>query len=790
MSNLKLAVRSMFRERAVTVVALSFFAIGIAANSTIFSLVQAVEFPKLMYPDPYRIVFLESHDTIRNLGPLPVSSPDAVDIAASSRSFELPSLTADQSSILREVEPARRVGGRRVPHTFFEVLRVPPALGRVLNATDGPEALVMSASLWRSTFGADPSVVGRAIRLDGGTVTVIGVMPEGFDEDADFWAGWRGAGATAPRDDRQYTMFARLAPGVSVDAATRELADLSTRLAADHPTTNKGWVTYPMQLHRLHGRDSRGTFFMLQGAVGFVLLIACANISNLLLARGTRRQHEMAVRLSLGATRPQLLRLLLTESVVLSLTGGALGAILSLWGVRLARAVGGFPEEIQPSVNLLVLAFTAGVAMLTGIISGLIPALRMSRVAPERVLRAEGGRSATASGGRLRTALVAIQVASAIALATGGALMLQSLTHRLRVDLGFKTEGAVRADVSLAGQRYQSPEGTIAGTDAILTNLKGQPDVSAAGFVTWALPTRAGAQRTFSAPAHGTTAINPAVEAVTPEYFEAMQMPTRRGRTFSGADRAGTAPVTVINDELARQLWAGRDPVGESLKLGALTEAAPTVTVVGVVGTIRRSAMHDRAVARAYLPFGQYPNTSGAPLQVIVRGRGDEGLLPAALNRSLVAADSALFAENVRTLSADVARFVEPIRLITVLLTIFAALGLLLAALGVFGTMTYNVSQRSRELAIRSALGASRGELTRMVIRNGLLVTMAGVVPGIVIALFATRALRSFLYGVSPNDPWTIGGVVAVLMGVSVLASYRPAASAGSVDPMKVLRRD
>ena len=785
MSKLKLAFRSMCRERGVTVVALSFFAIGIAANSTIFSLVQAVEFPRLMYPDPYRIVFFESANTIRNLEGMQVSGPDATDIAAASRSLELPSLTADQSSVLREVEPARRVSGRRVPHTFFEVLRVPPAFGRVLNSSDGPEALVMSASLWRSAFGGDPSIVGRSIRLDGGTVTVIGIMPDQFDEDADFWAGWRGADVNAPRDDRQYTMFARLAPGASIDAATRELKDISARLASDHPETNKGWVTYPIALPRLHGRDTRGSFFMLQGAVALVLLIACANISNLLLARGTRRRHEMAVRLSLGATPRRLIWQLLTESVVLALTGGAIGAILTLWGVRLARAVGGFPDVIHPSVNLLVLSFTAGVAMLTGVVSGLIPALRLSRVAPEAILRSERS-SSSKTGGQLRTVLVAVQVASAVALATGGALMLQTLTHRLSVNLGFKTEGAIRADVSLPFERYDPAERRIAGADAILTNLKQQPDVSAAGFVTWALPTRAGAQRTFSAPANGNTA-SPGVEAVTPEYFDAMQIPMRHGRIFSAADRTGTAPVAVINDELARQLWPDRDPVGESLKLGSPTEAAASVTVVGVVGTIRRSAMHDRPAPRAYLPFAQYPNMS---FQVIVRGRGDEGVLPAALNRSLVAADSSLFAENVRTLTADVAQYVAPIRLITFLLSIFAALGLLLAALGVFGSMTYNVSQRAKELAIRAALGASRGELTRMVIRNGLMVTMAGVVPGVIIALFATRALRSFLFGVSPTDPWTIAGVVAVLFAVSLLASYRPAASAGSVDPMKVLRRD
>ena len=786
MSNLKLAIRTMLRERGVTIVALSFFAIGIAANSTIFSLVQAVEFPKLMYPDPYRIVFFESSNTIRNLDGMLVSGPDASDIATASRSLELPSLTGDQSSILRELEPARRIGGRRVTHTFFEVMRVPPAHGRVLTSSDGPEAFVMSAQLWRSVFGADPTVVGRAIRLDGGTVTVIGIMPDRFDEDADFWVGWRGPGASAPRDDRQYTLFARLAPGVSQAAATREIRDISARLEADHPGTNKGWVTYPIPLPRLHGRDSHGTFLLLQGAVGFVLLIACANISNLLLARGTRRRHEMAVRLTLGATRRELLRQLLTESIVLALVGGAIGAILSLWGVRLARAIGGFPAEIQPSVNLLVLLFTAGIAMLTGILSGIFPALRMSRVAPEAVLRAQGGRGATAAGGGLRTTLVAVQVASAIALATGGALMLQTLTNRLKVDLGFNAEGAIRSDVSLQGERYRAPEGALAAVDGILTNLKSQTEVQSAGIVTWALPTAAGGQRTFSA-AHGTTAANPGVQAVTPGYFDAMQIPSRGGRGFTDADRAGTTPVAVINEELARQLWPGRNPVGEFLRLGGLNEAAPTVAVVGVVGNLRRSPMHTTTIPRVYLPFAQYPNTS---LQVIVRGRQGTSTLPLALNRSLVATDATLFAENVRTLSEDTAQFVAPIRLITLLLSVFAAMGLLLAALGVFGTMTYNVSQRAQELAIRSALGASRGKLLGMVMRRGLIVTMAGVVPGIIIALLSTRALGSYLYGVSPTDPWTLAGVVGVLIAVSLIASYRPAHIAASVDPMAVLRRD
>jgi putative ABC transport system permease protein len=787
-SNLKVAARSLLREPGVTLVALSFFAIGIAANSTIFSLVQAVQFPKLMYPDASRIVFLESRNATRKIEGMLVSAPDAIDIAASSRSLVAPSLTADQSSILREVEPAQRISGRRVPHSFFEVMGVAPMFGRVLSAADGPEAMVLSAGLWRTLFGGDPGVVGRAIRIDGGTVSVVGVMPDRFDEDADFWVGWQGVEAGAPRDDRQYMLFARLAPGVSLEAATNELADISARLASDHPGTNTAWVNYPIPMTRLHGRDSQSTFLLLQGAVGFVLLIACANISNLLLARGTRRYHEMAVRLSLGATRRRLLKQLLTESVLLAVIGGAIGALLSLWGLRLARAIGGFPEVLQPSINPMVLAFTAAVAMLTGIISGIFPALRMSRVSPEAVLRAEGGRGSSSSAGGLRATLVAVQVASAIVLAMGGALMLQTLAHRLNVDLGFNPKNAIRADFSLSGERFGTAEGTVAAVDEILATLHAQGEVQSAGVVTWALPTSAGGQRTFSS-SHGTTIANPAVQAVTPGYFDAMQVPTRQGRGFTEADRPGSTPVAVVNEELARRLWPERNPVGEFLRLGAPDEAAPVVAVVGVVGTVRRSAMHDTLTPRAYLPFAQHPNIN-ATRQIIVRGRQGTSGLAEALGRSLNKTDASLFAEGVITLEQDAAQFVAPTRLMTMLLAGFAATGMLLAALGVFGTMTYNVSQRTRELAIRSALGASRPEITRMVVRSGLLITIAGIVPGVGIALLSSRALGSFLYGVSPTDPWTLAAVVAVLLVVSLLASYRPAARAASLDPMKVLRRD
>jgi predicted permease len=785
MADLKLAFRSLSREPGVTFIALVFFAIGIAANTTMFSLVQAVEFPRLLYPDAARIVFLETSHLPRNLRGMLMSGPDAVDTAATSRTLTGISVTGDQSSILRDTDPARRVGGRRVTPSFFDVMQVAPAQGRVLQPGDGADALVLGDALWRSAFNSDPAVVGRSLRLDGGTVTVVGIMPPEFDEDADFWVAWPGPPAAAPRDDRQYMTFARLAPGATIEAARRELADLSARLAAEHRATNEGWVAEPVPLQRLHGRDSRGSFFMLQGAVAFVLLIACANISNLLLARGTRRRHEMAVRLSLGATRRRLLRLLLTESVLLAAGGGLIGTVLSLWGVRLARVIGGFPAEIDPTVNPIVLLFTAVVAMLTGVISGVVPALRTSRVPPQAVLRTEGGRGASRTGG-VRTVLVAVQVASAIALAMGGALMLQTMSHRLAVDLGFRPERVVRADVVLTGDRYSTPEATHAHVSAMMAALNAAPDVEAAGVVTWALPTSAGGQRTFSTPG-STRTTNPGVQAVTPEYFQAMGIPSLMGRGFTAADGAGAAPVAIVNEALARQLWPGEGAAGKFLRLGPPDSAAPVVSVVGVVGTTRRSPMHDTPTPRVYVPFAQHPN---ANLQVIVRGRTDTNAAALALTRAVSQTDASAFPENLRTMTEDTAQFVAPIRLITVLLGGFAAIGLLLAALGVFGTMSYSVSQRARELAIRSALGATRGELARMVIRNALFVTAAGIIPGIAAALLAAPALGSFLYGVSPTDLSTLAIVVGVLLIVSLAACYRPVTTAASIDPMAVLRRE
>jgi putative ABC transport system permease protein len=789
--DVRLAARSLLRERGVTAVALGSLALGIAANATVFSLVQAVEFPRLIYPDASRIVFLESRNVERDLSELPISAPDALDVAAAVRTLDAPNLTGDQTSVIREASiPARR-SGRQVTPAFFQVMGVAAARGRVLTSGDA-DAVVVSDGLWRGQLAADPDVVGKVLHLDDTACTVVGVMPERFDFDADFWVMLPRSVASAPRDDRQFTTFARLRTGASVEDADRELSEISARLAAEHPATNRGWSIFSKQLTRMHGQDSRGVFFLLQAAVAFVLLIACANIANILLARGTLRAHEMALRVSLGASRGQLLRQLLTESLLLSSAGGALGVVLTFWGVRLARVIGGFPDVIDPTVNWLVLAFAAAVSILTGVLCGIVPALRASSASPSAVLRSEGGRGETTSArGRLRGALVALQVASAVVLAATAGLMLQTFVNRERVDLGFNPTGAFRADLSLGGARYANPSALRLAVDDTLGRLRQNPGIVAAGASAFALSPGVGARQQLTLPGEADRALPPAVrlgvEAVTPEYFAAMGVPLRQGRAFSAGDAAGGTAVALVNEELARLLWPGRSPLGERVRVGSANQAgAPAFTIVGVVASVRRSAMHDFVIARVYVPYAQYPNRT---LALVVRSAGNSSGSAIAIGAAVRQTDPALVVDGLRTVEEDAAQFLAPVRLITTLLASFGVAGLLLAALGVFGTMSYAVSQRQREMAVRSALGAGRSSLVWLVLRSGLSATLAGAVPGVLAAIAAGRALESFLYGVAPADPATLTAAVLFLAVISLAACARPARIAATVDPMTILRR-
>jgi putative ABC transport system permease protein len=785
-----LAVRNLLRGGLVSAIAVLSLALGIGANTTVFSLVQALEFPHLIYPDAGRIVFLETKNEAEGIAEMMMSGPDAGDVARASRLLQGSSVSASQSSILRAGDQVRRIQGRRVDSGFFPLMQVPPALGRAVREGDAPGVIVLSDSLWRSQFGADAAIVGAPVHVDGGSVTVIGVMPPLFDGDADFWTPLGSPLDTSPRDDRQFDLFARISPSASLTQVNAELATLSTRLAADHPATNRGWQVYAVPLSRLHGRDAEQSFLLLQAAVAFVLLIACANIANLLLARGADRRREMAVRIALGATRRRLMTSLLVDAVVLAASGGVLGVLLSMWGIRLSRTLLDFPDVVTPQLNVMVLLFAAAVSLATGIICGIAPALRASAVAPDPVLRESGRGTTDRAAGRFRAVLVVVQMAAALMLATCAALLLRSVANREHVALGFEPRGAFRADLALPYDRYGDPDRARQAIEAVIANTAAQADVVAAGAQTWALPTGAGAQRQLTLPERRDAAlpadVRRTVQAVTPGYFRAMGIDLRGGRVFTGADRQGGEPVAVINEELARRLWPDGMAIGRSLRLGAPGEAVPVVTVVGVVASTRRSPMHDAPIATVFLPYAQYPN---GMVTVVTRTRGDVGAGVRAFTAALHGVDPSLLAEHVKTLDADMAAFTAPLRLVTNVLGAFALTAVVLAAMGIFGTMSYTVVQRQHEMAVRVALGAGRTAIVRLVFGSALRLTVAGVVIGAIGAALATRALQVFLFGVTGTDPVTYAVVAAALPAVALAACWRPARRAARSDPMQLLRQ-
>ena len=784
--DLALARRHLARGGLVTTVAVLSLAAGIAANTTVFSLVHALAFPRLIYPDAERIVLLESKNDARGIAGMMMSAPDARDLAQASRTLQGASVAASQSSILRMKDGVRRVQGRRVDPSFFSLLRVQPSLGRALRNGDEQGVIVLSDPLWRSQFGADPGVVDRAIALDGGTVVVVGVMPPLFDGDADFWTPLGNALSTAPRNDRQYDVFARIASAASLADVNVELSTVSARLAGEYASTNRGWQMYAIPLTELHGRDARASFLLLQAAVACVLLIACANIANILLARGAGRRREIAVRIALGATRGRLVAALLTEAVVLAAAGGAIGVILAMWGIRAARGLLDFPGVIEPRLNPAVLIFSAAVTIATGLVSGLVPALRASSVAPEPALREEGRGATDRSAGRFRAALVVAQMACAVLLATSAALLVRSVANRERVALGFEPRGAFRADLALPYDRYPSPDRAGAAIAAIVAATAAHPDIVAAGAHTWALPTGAGALRTFTLPESGDReSRGGGVEAVSAGYFAALGVPLIAGRGIADNDRNGGAPVAVVNEAMARRLWPAESALGRRVRLGTPGEAAPIVTIVGVVASVRRSPMHDTPIATVYVPYAQYPNGN---VTIVVRVRGEMTAGVRALNGVVRTADPSVLVEGVRSLQEDMASFTAPLRVITNVLGTFAVTAVVLAALGLFAAMSYSVAERRHEIAIRTALGAARDAIVRMVLRRALRLVAAGVAIGALGAAWATRALHAFLFGVTPLDPSTYVGVAVGLSAVAVAACWRPARQAAGVDPMAVLR--
>jgi predicted permease len=797
-------LRLLRRSPGFSAVAVVTLALGIGASTAILSVVDAILLRPLGYADSGRLVVLLHHEDG------PVAPANYLDWKARTRSFQSMGAAEYWTPNLTSGPSPEKVWALRMTPEILPMLGVRPLLGRFFLPEESVEGrdhvVVLGEGIWRTRFGADPGIVGRSIRLDGEPYTVVGVMPASFQfapfwaTEARMWAPLDLRSRASQRESQSLRVFARLRPGVSLAAARQEVASVTATLEREFPGTNRD--VRVMNLREKVVGDVRPALLVLLGAVGLVLLIACANIANMLLARASARQKEVALRTALGASRGRTVRQLLTESVVLAAAGGAAGAALSAWSLRLLLALAppSIPRLQDVHLDVRVLFATFAVSLATGVAFGLAPALQASIVRPQDALK-EGGASGTSrERGRLRLAFVAAEIAIALVLLVGAGLMLRSFLALRAIDPGFDPRGVVTMEVSVAGTRQAPPGRRAALYRQLVERLSAAPGVTAAGAINhipiagdiWGYP-YAVEGRPRPGPGESPMAT---YRAVLPGYFAAMRIPILRGRDVAWSDDRGAPGVVVVNEYLAKRTWPGEDPIGKRITLDDVGPDASWLTVVGVVKNVVRGDWAAPPADEIYLSVLQNktllesPQPMAAYITLVARTGGD----PAALAPSLVAAvravDPTLPVSEVRTMSHIVAQANGRARFQALLLAIFAAAAAMLAAVGIYGVMSYAVSRRTREIGVRMALGADPGSVLRLVVGQGMAVALVGAGAGLAAAVLLARLMASLLYGVGPMDPVTYAAVAGLLLAVALLASYLPARRASRIDPTKALRTE
>ncbi len=796
------ALRQMVRAPAFSVVAVLTLALGIGATTSIFSVVNAVILRPLPYDEPDRLVSVWLDLTERD-GPLRewFTPADFEDFRAEPGLFEElggwggwgPTLTGlgDPEVLVAGVVSAGMLEG---------VLRAEPVLGRAFlpeeDAPGGPDVVVLSHRFWRERFASDPEVLGRAVVLDERPYTVIGVMPEGFAppfvSDAVLWRALRIDTGQCGRGCYTLRTVARLAPGVTLDMARARASGLAVRLAEAYPDTNAqvGAALFGLQEDLVRG--AARSLWVLLGAVGLVLLIACSNVANLLLARGASREGEFAVRVAMGAAGGTIVRQLLVESIVLAGLGGLLGVALAAWGTDALVSIvpGGLPGLERVTLDGSVLAFAAGVTLATGVLFGTFPAWRASRAEIYSSVRGSAGGSLR--GATLRSSLVVGQVALAMVLLVGAGLTLKSFERLSRADLGFAADGVLAVDVALPAERFALVEDRRAYYDELLTRLAALPGVtSVAATDSPPLANRDGdtSFRVEGAPTPEPTRVPVSwVRRVTPGYFEILRQRLVGGREFTAVDGAEAPRVVIVNEMLARR-WLGypeRPVIGSRIAFGTTGEP-DWRTVVGVVEDTRHFDLRDGTRPAAYVPFEQAPRTA---MTLLVRTAGDPAALAGSARAAVSGIDPRLAASGIQPLAAYVHAASARDRFVARLLAVFSMLAVLLAAGGLYGVISYGVSLRRREMGIRLVLGARRGELGRLVVGNGLALTLAGIALGAGAALALTRVLGALLFEVTATDPATFFATALTLTAVALLASWLPTRRLCDAEPVSVLRAE
>ena len=795
--DLRYSLRNLARTPAFTAVALITLALGIGANTAIFSVVNVVLLRALPYADPDRLVVL------LHKGRNPASHGNFMDWKRDNHVFESMAAAESWTPNLTGVDNPQELPGLRVTPEMFPTLGVAPLLGRNFTADEAHKGkdrvVVLSYSLWQQQFGGDRHVLGQTMQLNGEPYTIIGIMPNGF-RFAPFWA--TKAQIWTPliieegnRGGFSLRIFARLKPGVTLEQARAELATISARLEAQYPGTNKDVTLTPLK-DKVVG-DLRPALLVLLGAVGFVLLIACANVAHMLLARASARQREIAVRTALGASRARLLRQFLVESGLLALSGGALGVLLAIWGMRVVLASA--PAELLKFGDIgldgNVLLFAVLTSLITGIAFGLAPALQSSAFNLVDALK-EGGR-ATGTGrrsSRTRSLLVASEFALALVLLAGSGLMIRTFAALQAIDPGFNPHHLLTMVVSTAGAKEASVARAAFFQSSVekIRTLPGVTSVSAINHLPlggdiWGFTFRVEGQ---PIPKKGEEPVA-AYRVVLPGYFRTMNIPIQRGRDFTPADNQSAPGLIIVNEFLAKRYWPGEEAVGKRL---STNDGKSWLTVVGVIPNVVRSEWTAEAEEEFYFPYLQssdYLNSSSphqAYLTFVIRSSGNAALESAAIQRAIHSLDRNVTVSEVETMDEVVADANAQPRFYVYLLAAFAGVALILAAVGIYGVMSHSVSRRTHEMAVRMALGAQRSEVMRLVVGESMLLAVIGGLVGLIGALALTPLMKTLLYGVRTSDPATFAVVASVLGIVAALASYIPARRATKVDPIVALR--
>ncbi len=790
-----LAFRALKKSPGFTAIAVLTLALGIGANTALFSVVNAVLLRPLQFKNPSRLVWGWGKCPLCEHGA--VSPSDFLDYRTQNQSFEHYGARAVGDSLfnLTGTDKPIQITGSMITAGFFDALGVQPRYGRVFTLSDetttDPEVVILSHHLWQERFGGDPNVIGKSIALDGKTRTVVGVLASDMPvlTQADLWFP---APFENPEMQSRRSHFLRpiglLKPGVSISQAQAELDTIAARLATQFPETDKGWRQQLEPLQSVLVGNVGPAFLVLIGAVALVLLIACANIASLLLARNSVRQREIAIRTALGAGRSRLVRQLLTESLVLALMGGGAGIFVATAGVELLKQLGpeSLPRLEEANVNGVVLAFTFAIAIFTGILFGLGPALKATRRDLTQSLKEGGSSGHSRSKHRAHNALVVAEVALSLVVLIASGLLLNSFWHLMRAPLGFDPANVITTEVSLVSPRYDDPQRRESFFRDLQERIQSAPGATSAGFIS-ELPLSGEGNDTFFTivehpPANPNDNEDADFRVVAGDYFGAMRIPLLAGRSFESQDGSEDRQVLVVNEPFAKKFFPHESAIGKHVKLFEGKSQFATREIVGIVGGNKHFELQESFRPEIFIPG------SHMRMSIVVRGAGDPAVLTATVRQALHQIDPDEATSTFRTMTDVVSGSAASDRFNTLLLGAFGAIALLLTAAGIFGVLSYLVTQRTREIGLRMALGAQQADVLRVIVGHGLRLMLVGVGIGVAGALIVTRWMSSVLFGVKPSDPFTFAVVALVLGTVAFLAAYIPARRAMRVDPIVALR--